>query len=330
MDMDGEIVVQIEEETPEPKEAASVVVVDDTKKTVSADDPIETLKSQLAARQSEVEAANQRATQAETAAQQSTQRARQAEQDAELARTQAAESTKSTIQSGIAAAKAEADSAKQAYKAAFESGDADKVADAQFRLAGAVADLRMLEQAQSDIQEAPPKRQEPRQPPQEDPIEAFINQRTAPTAKWLREHRDYLTDPKKNAKMQAAHFDALGSDIPVDSPQYFDHVERYLGMKTETPAPKPNGAEPSQRRPTAPVAPVTASGGGMSGGAVTVKLTRGEADAATDGTLQWNYDDPSGKGRFKKGDPIGIQEMARRKAALTKDGRYQNANIDGT
>ena len=68
----------------------------------------------------------------------------------------------------------------------------------------------------------------------------------------------------------------------------------------------------------------------MNGGATEVRLSAAEARSATDGTLVWNYEDPTGKGRFKKGEPIGIQEMARRKAALTKDGRYQNVSVDGT
>jgi hypothetical protein len=52
--------------------------------------------------------------------------------------------------------------------------------------------------------------------------------------------------------------------------------------------------------------------------------------SATDGTLVWNYNDPSGQNKFKKGDPIGTQEMARRKQSLSKAGRYHNANVDGT
>jgi hypothetical protein len=55
-----------------------------------------------------------------------------------------------------------------------------------------------------------------------------------------------------------------------------------------------------------------------------VSLTQGEIQNATDGTLQWNYDDPSGKNRWKKGDPIGVNEMARRKAAMAP--RYMAPN----
>ncbi len=88
----------------------------------------------------------------------------------------------------------------------------------------------------------------------------------------------------------------------------------------EAPKPTDNGA--AKRRPGPPVAPVQASGGGVSGGGVEVRLSKGEAAAATDGTLVWNYSDPSGKNLFKKGDPIGITEMARRKKAMSEQGLY--------
>ena len=77
-----------------------------------------------------------------------------------------------------------------------------------------------------------------------------------------------------------------------------------------------------------PVAPVQASGGGTSGGGTEVRLTRGEANAATDGTLVWNYDDPSGQKRFRKGDNIGIQEMARRKLEMSKQGLYDKSFVE--
>ena len=95
----------------------------------------------------------------------------------------------------------------------------------------------------------------------------------------------------------------------------------------ETPKPNGNGtvkvAEHTRKAPS--VAPVSASSGGTSGG-TEVRLTKGEAQSATDGTLQWNFNDP--KGKFKKGDPIGIQEMARRKKAMTEQGLYDKSYVE--
>lgn len=336
---EDEIVVTIEGEGAPVAEDTVVKIEDETTKKapVATDDIVDTLKAQLAEKQTALDSATQRASSAEAVAGQATQRARQLEQEVVQARTEAAESTKTTIESGIAAAKAEAQAAQESLTAAGEAGDWKALAQAQRRLSRAEAELVTLEQAKDTLPARSERKAEPQQrTAQNDPVEDFINSRTVPTQAWLRAHRDYLTDPKKNAKMQAAHFDAEAEGIPLDSPQYFEHVEKFLGLrKPEMTEQKPNGGQQqqqthSQRRPTAPVAPVTPSGGGMSGGATEVRLTAAEARAATDGTLIWNYDDPTGKGRFKKGDAIGVQEMARRKAALTKEGRYLNANVDGT
>lgn len=329
---DDDIVVTIEGETPDPDAGGAVVkVVDEsTKKTAGAadDDIVSSLKSQLAEKQTALDSATQRASSAESLVGQAHQRARQLEQEVNDANTRAAESTKSTIETGIAAAKSESQAAQEALTAAFDAGNAKGVAEANRRIARAESELALLENAKVDVPEKPQRQQTT----QTDPTEAFINSRTAPTQAWLRAHRDYLTDPKKNAKMQAAHYDAESEGLALDSPQYFEHVEKFLGIrKSEVTEKKQNAdAQPSQRRPTAPTAPGAATGGGMSGGAREVTLTAGEAKAATDGTHVWNYDDPTGKGRFKKGDSIGLQEMARRKMEMTKQGRYHNANVDGT
>jgi hypothetical protein len=334
---EDEIVVTIEGEAPVVAEDTIVKIEDESKKTAKTndDDIVGTLKAQLAEKQTALEAVSQRASSAEALVGQATQRARQLEQEVTEARTQAHESTKNTIESSIAAAKSESQAAQDALTSAFEAGDAKAVAAANRRIARAEADLAMLEQAKVELPAQPQVRKVEQQPTnQNDPVEAFINSRTAPTANWLRAHRDFLTDDTKRTKMDRAHYAAMGEGITLDSPEYFDFVERKLGLKEDTQ--KPSGVQQqqstqqTQRRPTAPVAPVTPSGGGMNGGATEVRLTAAEAKSATDGTLVWNYDDPTGKGRFKKGDSIGIQEMARRKAALTKEGRYQNISVDGT
>lgn len=331
---DDEIVVTIDEGTDGGD--SEVVLVDETGVTAGtvakkpSDDPIASLKTQLAERQSALDTANQRIASSETVASQATQRARQAEQEAVEARTREAESQKTTVSTGIAAAKAEADAAEEAYKIAFEAGDAGTAAKAQRRIARAEADLALLEQAKADMGETRPAQTEKRPDAQVDQVEAFIQSRTPATQNWLRAHRDYLTEPKKNAKMQAAHFDAESEGIALDSPQYFEHIEKFLGMKKIEPEPKPNGGSESQRRPASQVAPVTQSGGGMSGEGNTVRLSKQEAEAATDGTLTWNYDDPTGKGRWKKGEVLGVQEVARRKLAMQKEGRYSHFSVDGT
>lgn len=334
---DDDIVVTIEGEEPLAGGDTTVVVAPEggTQRT-QPDDPVEALKAQLAEKTAEADRNAQRATTAESVAGQSTQRAQALEREVTAARTEVAQSTKATIESGIAAAKSEADAAQEAFEAAFESGDKKALSTAQRRIARAEADMAMLEQAKAEMPAQPVRRQDaaPQQPANQ--TEAWISQLSGPSQTWVRNHMDFATDARKNAKVVAAHHDAVGEGITPDTSAYFEHLEQFLGIKEKPqaePSPKPNGngTAASQRRPSAPAAPVTATGGGVSGGSANeVKLTQGEAQRATDGTIVWNYPDPTGKNRWQKGDPIGIQEMAKRKQVLTKEGRYHNVNSDGT
>jgi hypothetical protein len=141
----------------------------------------------------------------------------------------------------------------------------------------------------------------------------------------LRAHPDFIRDPRKQAKLTAAHYDAEGEGLVADTPEYFAHVERFLGITKGEAVAKSTPTEAAQVKPraSAPVAPGSAVSNNGNGGSPQVMLTAREAAAAQDGTLVYNYDDP--KGKFKNGDPIGLQEMARRKLAMQKQGLYDKS-----
>jgi hypothetical protein len=261
-----------------------------------------------------------------------------ASEELTTARGEVIESQVSTVESGLAAAQAEADAAEREYTAAFEAGDGARMGQAQRKIAKAEARIARLDEAKADLEtrktkpaiEADPRRTEAPQRRLEaidDPVEAYVSGRSEKTAKWLRAHPDFVTDQRKNAKLTAAHWDATGEGIEADTPEYFAHVESYIGLKPNgqngqaTPAPKP-------RRSTVPAAPVNGSGTSAGSGGTEVILSRGEAQAAEDGTHIWNYDDPSPAKKFRKGDPIGKQEFARRKLALTKQGAYDRSYVE--
>jgi hypothetical protein len=247
--------------------------------------------------------------------------------EAEGAKKQVANSHLDTVTTALNSAKSDAEQAKRDIRVAKDAGDIDAEIEAQDRLAQARADERRLDEARSDLEaraKAPPKRQAP----PTDPVEAYVQGRTAPTASWLRAHPEFITDTRKQAKLTAAHYDAEGDGLVADTPAYFAHVEKFLGIGGEavTKAAPTEAAqvEPAKQRKGAPVAPGSAvSNNGAGSGATPVMLTRGEAAAAQDGTHVWNYDDP--KGKFKKNDPIGIQEFARRKVAMQKQGLYDKS-----
>jgi hypothetical protein len=294
------------------------------------DAAVNDLASQFKELQGRLESESQARAAAERRAADEQRVAAQARQEATAARGEATDHQYETVSTGLAAAQAEATAAEADYAAAMEAGDFARAAKAQRRMASAEAKAVRLDEAKSDLEArrtAPEKTVQRTEAPQgDDPVERYIQGRSEPTANWLRSHREFITDPRKNAKLTAAHWSAMGEGLSVDTKEYFDHVEQSLGLKQAL----TNGAgKPPARKPAAPpAAPVNGSGGGSHGGGGTVTLTKGEASAATDGTHVWNYDDPSPNKRFKRGDPIGVQEFARRKLALQKQGAYDRSYVE--
>lgn len=297
------------------------------------EDPAVSLKQQFQELQTQAERDRQARDAAESRAAAAARDAESARKEAQTARGEIVDSQFESVTTGLEAAESEAKSAEQEYTAAFERGDGPAMATAQRKMARAESKIQRLEESKADLEvrkkaASTESRKETHQSAP-DPVDAYIANRTEPTARWLREHKEWISDPRKNAKLTAAHYSAQGEGIEPDTPEYFEHVETFIGLRGGDTA-KKSGTDQSNgktqtRRPSVPVAPVQASGGGVSGNGQEVRLTRDEAATATDGTLVWNYDDPSGQKRFRKGDPIGIQEMARRKASLTKQGAYDRS-----
>jgi hypothetical protein len=269
--------------------------------------------------------------------------ARQAAQtEVQETRTEIAETRLGTVEQGIAAATTEADAAQSEYTAAMEAGDWKKAGEAQRKISRAEATKVRLEEAKADleVQKTQPQRQQQRiEAPQTqaDPVEAFIASRDAGTQAWLRDHPDDArvlatnSDPRRAAKLNAADADAFAEGFTRGSKEYFQHVEKFLGItKTNGKTPTNGTAQTQRRAASAPVAPVAASAGGTSGG-VEVRLTKGEADRATDGTIVWHESDFKA-GRIKDkgliGQPIGHGEYARRKNIMQQQGLYDKTYVE--
>lgn len=291
----------------------------------AADDPAKELKSQFEALQKKSDEDNRRRIAAEN-------EAAQARREAEESRKRESSSHLDTITTAISAAQQEAEAAKQAYKIARASNDIDAEAEATDRLAIARADIRRLDEAKQDL-EARAKRPQPK-PEREtalDPVEAFARGRTQPTADWIRAHPEYVRSERGMKKLAAADAVAQAEDLIPDTPEYFAKVEEYLGIRKAAAEDAPTEAAQVKPQPKRSAAPPVAPGSSVSGtgngngshNGQSVTLTAREAAAATDGTHVYNYDDP--KGKFKKGDPIGVQEFARRKLALQRQGAYDRS-----
>lgn len=326
-----EIVVNVEGEQPGGDDVV-----------VHQDDAVAVLKAQFA----ELEADNKKRKDAEEAASRraadADRRAADAAARASAAETRVAESESGAIESGIAAANSLAAQAKADYKVALEKGDFDAAADAQERLADAVADRKRLNEAKADLEVRKSRTDEafpPRPQSDGDPFEQHLTKFTPRTADWMRGHRDWVTDPRKSAKLTGAHHMAVGDGLTPDTDEYFEHVEKTLGLREQPPARSGNGSgngqgRQQQRRGAPPVAPVNGSAGGHSSGSGDsskneVWLTKGERDRANDGTLVWNPGNrhpktgqPIQHGDPLVGRPIGNQEMARRKLYGQREGLY--------
>lgn len=290
-------------------------------------DPVEDLKGQFAAMTSRVAAA-------ETAAQTAARQLEETNQRLHAAQGDVVSSQLDTVLSGIAAAQAEAAAAEQAYVAAAEAGDFPAQARAQRAMAGAESRIQRLAEAKDDLEDAVKRRPAPgdqqrqqpsqqRQQPPADPIERFTQGMSARSAAFIKKNPQTVTDPKMNARMLAAHNLALADDVEVDSDEYFRRIEdgiKPAQQQQQRPTPSGDG-----RRPSSAAAPASGGSGGLNGGGVEVRLTKREAASATDGTLIFNYDDPTGQNRWKKGDPIGLAEMARRKHEGMKNGLYDKS-----
>jgi len=323
-DEDDEIIVSLPADTSETK---VVKAGDDTKKPpASADDAVADLKSQFAAMTGRVATA-------EATARTATQHAQAATQRVEQMQGEVVSSQLDTVLTGISAAETEANAAEAALAIAIEAGDAAAQARANRAIATATSRLQRLTEAKEELEETvkttakkPPLQQHtPRQPPS-DPVDAFTQGMSSRSAAWVRAHPECVTDRKLNARMLAAHNLALADDIAVDSDEYFERIE--AGIKPTGSVEKKSDAKPAGdgRRPSSAAA--SATGGGSSSDGVEVRLTKREATSATDGTLVWNYPDPTGQNRWQKGDPIGLKEMARRKVEGMKNGLYDKLQYE--
>jgi hypothetical protein len=205
-----------------------------------------------------------------------------------------------------------ANAAQDAAKRAWDNGDVDEM-HARQREAAAFDAERIQFEAVGRRLEATPYL-----PP--DPVEAFIATRDSGTQSWLRKHMDEArvlatgTDPKRAAKLNAADADAIAEGLEPGSKEYFEHVEKFVGLRKRDPEPRrerrsANATDGGDGDDT-PKVTLLKRGEQPAPGTRHVKMTKGEYEAATQ-HLTWGYDDP--RGRFRKNDPIGIAEYLRRR-----------------
>jgi hypothetical protein len=196
---------------------------------------------------------------------------------------------------------------KGQFKEAMSVGDYDKAAEIQEAMSNNAAKLLQLENGKEAMKSKP--RQEPVQR-SSDPVEAFASQLSPRSADWVRKNPQFVTDPRLNQKMIAAHNIALADGHVPDTDSYFSAIEDTLRIRRSeqpraeetTESPLSAAAKPVARSVPPAAAPANRSGNGR---ANVVRLTRAEADTAK---------------------MLGMTETeyAKHKLALQKEGKLPN------
>lgn len=149
------------------------------------------------------------------------------------------------------------------------------------RLGGNLAvlerDQAVLVQQREQMGQRPPVQPQQPQPQQRqqptDPLERAIQNRTEPTKQFLRKHPELVRqDGTLKASAISAHERALDDGYQVDTPGYFEYIERSLNA--QIPA-NGNGANGGTQRAPGYAAPVTRGGspGSVGGGPTTFVMT---------------------------------------------------------
>jgi hypothetical protein len=239
-----------EKVTPEPKPAPK-----------PAPEPVEDDALQKAL------AAQQRAEELQRTAQRERDEALRRERDriAELEQERGGreEAEYNSVLTAIAAEQSALDKAEADYAAAAAAGDWGMATKAQRVLATASARLDRLEDGKRAFETKREAKPTPAPAPRaSDPVEQSIAAMQVPDGakQWLRGHKEYLTDPRKNAELGHAHFKALdeaGGEGHMGTPRYLEALEGQLGLR-QAPSPTTPDPPPQPQKRSMPVsAPVS-------------------------------------------------------------------------
>lgn len=166
------------------------------------------------------------------------------------------------IINAIEATKAEAETAERDLEAAENNMDAKLKADAYRRMARAEANLTRLEDGRVAFEARMEEmRNQPRpQPQQAKPVDQFetaISALPENMKTWMRAHPEYMTDRRKNDKIQASHWDVVQEGHAFGSREYVESLERHLGLSERRGESDEDGEPVKQRAQIVTQAPPT-------------------------------------------------------------------------
>lgn len=196
---------------------------------------------------------------------------------------------------------------KDAIAKASAAGEYEKVAEYSEAMATNAAKLMRLEEGRTAMESRP--KVEPMQRTG-DPVEQFASQLSPRSAEWIRKNPDFVTDPRLNRKMIAAHEMALADGLKADTNEYFEYIEDTLKIRRPDPVlqqeePLSSASAPTQRRAAPPAAPVSRQAPAQASRPNVVRLNAAEREMA---------------------QMMGMteKEYARNKMLLIKEGKLPN------
>jgi hypothetical protein len=229
-----------------------------------------------------------------------------AEQQKDMAQHEASENRKHVIAAAVHQLKNDHESLKSKWSEAMSINDFDLAAQIQSDISKNSIDLARLE---AEVETS--RRQETVKTQQVNQLDDIIKAVSPTSAKWLKSHRDTLNDPVMIQDMFDAHGAAVRRGIDPDTSEYFEFIEKRLGLDDEKPAPKRKqveeqyddepmsaAAKPSSRQAPPPPAPVERYGSRPN----VIRLSRAEVETA-------------------KSLGMTEKEYAANKMALQKEGR---------
>jgi hypothetical protein len=135
---------------------------------------------------------------------------------------------------------------------------------------------------------------------------------------WADRNQHAVVDDRLWQKAIAAHIDSGAEGIPAETPQYWAHIEKRLGIdrgEHSAPTEAPIRSAPTSDDPDGNVH-VLKRGEQPRPGTRPIKMTRREYELATDGSLRWETGPHRGK-------PLGVREYVRRKEIQARSPEWQ-------
>lgn len=210
--------------------------------------------------------------------------AREREQNLEYARQREAQIVKAQkeiqdsqlneMSIGLTAAEIAFSKATQDIKNAIDIGDSQAQSDAMARQAMAVNDMAKYRDGKAAAEERA------KEPPAQvgiDPIDTWGYPDI--TVRWLKNHRDWLTDSRKLNKLKVYQDNATDAGITPHTQEFLENIEVQMGLRE---APEPEAEKPARKGPmvSAPVSRDVPNASGKRVGNGKVTLSPAEVEAA--------------------------------------------------